>query len=218
MRIEKTTLEFLKKVGKNNNRPWFDKNKQLYLDARDNMQAFLEAVADGLSKTDVIEKHRLWRIYRDVRFSKDKTPYNDYFGASLVRAGARRRGGYCFNVERGNSWVGGGFYNPNKEDLLLIRKEFEFDAAPFRKIISKAKFKKTFGDIQGRELKTAPRGFDKQDPNIDLIRKKSFYFHRSFTDEEVLAKDFLKQTVKTLENIRPYFDYMTEILTADLEQ
>ncbi len=214
----KETIAFLKKLDKNNNREWFAEHKPKYQNVKLYMEDFLQSVFEGLSKSDVIERKNLWRIYRDIRFSKDKTPYNIHFGASLVRAGVKRRGGYCFCIGPGSTWVGGGFYNPHKEDLLLIRKEFEYDGKTIRKIMARKKFKDTFGEMQGTELKTAPRGFDKQDPNIDLIRKKNFYFHRNFTDAEVCAPSFLKETVKTFENIRPFFDYMSVVLTEHLDE
>ena len=119
------------------------------------------------------------------------------------------------NIEPGNTFVGGGFWNPNAQDLKRIRNEFLVNAEPFRKIISSKKFKDYFGTLKGDELKTAPKGFDKEHENIDLIRKKQFLIGRDFTDKEVLAEDFLKECNATFKAMRPFFDFMSETLTTN---
>jgi len=164
----------------------------------------------------MIERHKVYRIYRDVRFSKDKTPYNPRFAGFYKRATARLRGGYFMTIEPNNSMVGGGFWGPNSADLKRIRKEFEYDDKPIRKILNNKKFRDTFGDMIGEEVKTAPRGFDSEHPAIDLIRKKQFYFMRPFTNAEVCQEDFMEEVVKTFRTIRPYFDYMSDVLTTNL--
>lgn len=216
MVIKKETLNFLKNIQKNNNKIWFEENKNQYLAAKENMEAFVGAVRERLEETDLIEKAKVYRIYRDVRFSKDKTPYKDYLWGSFARLGADRRGGYSLGIEPGKSAVGGGFYAPNKEDLLRIRKEFEIDPKRIQKVLNNEKFVKTFGELRGNGVKTAPRGFDPELENIVLIRKKQFYVMHEFSDKEILQKDFLDQVMDTYGTIRPYFDYMSEILTTNL--
>ena len=216
MQIKKQTLDFLKDLSKNNNKPWFTENKPRYITAKENMEAFVGAVRSELDKTDAIDRAKLYRIYRDVRFSKDKTPYKKYLHAALQRLGAERRGGYYFGIEPGNSGVGGGFYSPNKDDLLRIRKEFSLNPEPIQEILNDKKVKSYFGELLGEGVKTTPRGFDKEVPNLDLVRKKQFYFMKTFTDKEVLSKDFLGAVVDGFHTIRPYFDYMSEVLTTDL--
>ena len=125
-------------------------------------------------------------------------------------------GGYYLRIENGASFVGGGFWEPNKDDLLRIRKELELDASELRDIINQPSFKKFFGTLQGEELKSAPRDFDKTHPNIDLIRKKQFLVGRQFTNKEVLAPNFKKEVIETFKAMRPFFDYMSDILTTDL--
>lgn len=214
--IEKSTLQFLKDIASNNNKEWFDENKSKYLDAKANMETFMQAVADRLNDTDVIENYHVYRIYRDVRFSKDKTPYKTYLHGYLRREGAQRRGGYWIGIEPGNTHIGGGFYGPNKDDLYRIRKEFEYDDKHIHRIINDSKFRKYFGELKGEGVKTAPKGFDKEHPNIELIRKKQFIAMRPFTDKEVTSPDFLNDVVETLTAVRPFFDYMSEVLTTDL--
>jgi uncharacterized protein (TIGR02453 family) len=120
-------------------------------------------------------------------------------------------------LEPGNSFVGGGFYAPNKEDLKRIRQEFEMDDSEIRAILNDPKFKKTFGTLLGSELKTAPRDFSPEHKAIDLIRKKNFYVMRSFTDKEVMSPNFLKEVIDTYSTIRPFFDLMSSILTTNLD-
>lgn len=215
--ITKSTLGFLKKIKDNNNREWFKANKESYETAQTEMKAFLQEVYDQLNKFDEIEKKKLFRIYRDVRFSKDKTPYSSNFRMSYGRAGAYRRGGYFIKIEPKGTMVGGGFYNPEPSDIKLIRDQIAADDKPLRKIIKSKKFKGTFGELQGQQLKTAPKGFPKDHPSIDLLRYKSMYVFHSFSDKDVTSPDFVKKVVKVYKDIQPFFDYMTDILTHDLD-
>ena len=220
MQISPKSIDFVKKLGKNNNRDWFNKNKALYTAAHEDMISFADALLEEMNKIDQIEtasgKKSLMRIYRDVRFSKDKSPYKQHWGGGFRRATAARRGGFYYHIEPGNSFVGGGFWGPNKDDLLLIRQQIELDADPLRKVIKSKAFKDNFGELQGEQLKSAPKGFDKEDPNIDLLRYKQFLLSKSFTDEEVLAKDFHKKVAKSFKAMLPFFDVMSEYLTTDL--
>lgn len=215
-RIKKSTLTFLRRLQQNNHRDWMEGNKGLYQAARANMKEFMLALEAKMNETDVIENHNLSRINRDIRFSKNKTPYKDYFWGYLRRFGANRRGGYTLSIEAAlPHQVGGGFYSPNKEDLYRIRKEFEIDATPIRAILAHPEFVEKFGSLQGEGVKTAPRGFDKTHPNIDLIRQKQFYVQKSFTDAEITAANFLAEVVDCYRVLRPFFDYMTEVVTTD---
>ena len=214
--IQKSTFTFLKDIAKNNHKDWFDENKPRYLDAKANMESFMDAVQDRLNQTDVISGYKVYRIYRDVRFSKDKTPYKTYLHAYLKREGPSKRGGYWVGIEPGNTHIGGGFYGPEKDDLLRIRKEIEADGKSMYDIINSPNFKKHFGSLNGDGLKTAPKGFDKKHPYIDLLRKKQFYAMESFTDSDVTSAQFADKVVDTLQAIRPFFDYMSDVLTTDL--
>lgn len=214
--ISKTTLDFLKNLKKNNNRDWFNENKPTFLVEKQKAADFYNALMERLKKHDEIEKLKMFRIYRDVRFSKDKTPYKPHFAGHFVRATNRLRGGYYLRIRPGESFLAGGFWSPDKEDLLRIRKEFEIDGTQIRAIINKKRFVNHFGKLKGDSLKTAPRGFDKEHPDLDLIRMKQFIVTREFTDDDVLAADFLNEINSSFEAMRPYFDYMSEILTTDL--
>ncbi|WP_297696420.1 DUF2461 domain-containing protein [uncultured Eudoraea sp.] len=214
--ITKDTLRFLSELKRNNNREWFEEHKPEFKSLETGVKGFYNSLMDKMKEHDDIEKLKVFRIYRDVRFSKDKTPYKSHFAGSFSRAGAQLRGGYYLQIRPGESFIAAGFWQPNSQDLLRIRKEFELDAMPFRKLISSPSFKKTWGELVGEEVKTAPKGFNKEDPNIDLIRKKAFIFVRKFTDKEVLSKDFIDEVNNSFKEIRPYFDLMSEILTTNL--
>lgn len=214
--ITKNTLQFLNKLKNNNTREWFAEHKTEFKKHETNVKAFYNTIMENLNVHDEIEKLKMFRIYRDVRFSKDKTPYKPHFAGSFSRSGVRLRGGYYLRVRNNESFLAAGFWEPNKEDLFRIRKEFELDTSEIRKIIGNKKFKAAWGDIVGDELKTAPKGFDKEDPNIDLIRKKQFIFVKNFTNEEVLAPDFINTIDNSFKAIRPYFNLMSDILTTNL--
>lgn len=217
--IPKSSLEFLSLLKENNNKPWFDTHKQEYLKELNHIETFAGALLQELSKSDLIEtasgKKSVYRIYRDIRFSKDKTPFKTFWGGSFTRATNERRGGYYFHIEKGNTFVGGGFWGPNAADLKRIRSEFGHDSESFRTILNSKSFVSTFGTLQGEQLKTAPKGFDTTHEAIDLLRYKQFLVLRRFTDEEVLSTQFLEQALETFKNMRPFLDYMSEVLTTD---
>ena len=217
--IPKSSLEFLSLLKENNNKPWFDTHKQEYLKELNHIETFAGALLQELSKSDLIEtasgKKSVYRIYRDIRFSKDKTPFKTFWGGSFTRATNERRGGYYFHIEKGNTFVGGGFLGPNAADLKRIRSEFGHDSESFRTILNSKSFVSTFGTLQGEQLKTAPKGFDTTHEAIDLLRYKQFLVLRRFTDEEVLSTQFLEQALETFKNMRPFLDYMSEVLTTD---
>jgi len=216
MVITKQNFDFLKKIKKNNNREWFAENKDSYEEAHANVKEFSNALLKKMEGIDNIEKLKLYRIYRDVRFSKDKTPYKSSWSGALSRATKQLRGGYFYSITPGDTMIGGGFYKPSPADLRLIRDKIAADDKPFRKVLNAKKFKAVFGELMGDQVKTSPKGFDKEHPAIDLLRYKSFYVFKSFTDKEVLSDSFFNETIKTWKAIRPFFDLMSDVLTTDM--
>ncbi len=214
--ISKEVIGFLKDLKVNNNRDWFSQNKKTFKEVQETVRSFFSALNDRLNTHDEIEKLKMFRIYRDVRFSKDKSPYQPHFAGSFSRAGAHRRGGYYLRVRPGESFIAVGFWQPEPKDLLRIRKELEQDAREFRSIINDKNFVGIWGPLVGEEVKTAPKGFSKDHPNIDLIRKKGFIFVRNLSDKEVLSNDLLDTVDISFQAVRPYFDYMSEVLTTNL--
>jgi len=213
--IQPELFQFLNELGANNNREWFAEHKPRFQELDKAVKAFGKALEEEMLKHDMVEPVKVYRIYRDVRFSKNKLPYKTNRGASFTRATALRRGGYFFNLEPGNSFVAGGFWGPSKEDLKRIRVEIAADAQSLRDIIAQPIFKDTFGELSGQQLKTAPRDFPKDHPDIDLLRYKQFLVQRTFSDKEVLAKDFLQKLNQSFQNMRPFLDYMSDVLTTD---
>jgi uncharacterized protein (TIGR02453 family) len=220
IRIQQSGFNFLQTLKKNNNREWFNKHKTTYERELAVIESFANALLKELNRHDVIEttsgKQSLHRIYRDIRFSNDKTPYKTNWSGNFKRATKYRRGGYYYHIEPGNSFIAGGFWGPNAQDLKRIRDEIAFDAAPLRKIITSRSFVATFGELKGEQLKTAPKGFDAHHEAIDLLRYKQFLLIRKFTDSEVMSERFLKEASQTYKNMRPFFDYMSEVLTTDV--
>lgn len=218
--IPASALDFLKLIKKNNNRDWFNAHKERYLEELAHLERFADAVLKELNKEDVIEtpsgKKSLHRIYRDTRFSKEKTPYKTNWSGGFRRATKLRRGGYYFHIEPGNSFIAGGFWGPSAGDLKRIRDEIAFDAAPLRKILKAKSFVKAFGALQGEQLKTTPKGYDAANEGIDLLRYKQFLLIKPFTDKEVLDPSFVTETVAAFRHMRPFFDYMSEVLTTDI--
>ncbi|MEJ6791477.1 MAG: DUF2461 domain-containing protein [Lacinutrix sp.] len=215
--ISKDVFNFLKQLEKNNNRDWFNENKLTFKALESDIKVFYNSINEKLNVHDKTDKVKVFRIYRDVRFSKNKLPYKTHFSGSFHRVKPNLRGGYYFHIQPNNeSFVATGFWDPSKEDLLRIRKEFEIDDDEIRTIIENKTFKSVWEDLQGDALKTAPKGFDKEHKAIDLIRRKQFIFTKKFTDKEVQSKDILEQIDKAFKDIRPYFDYMSDVLNTNL--
>ena len=213
--FSKTTLKFLKDIKLNNNREWFAMNKPRYQEAHEEMKAFSETLLNKMSHHDEIENIRPYRIYRDVRFSKNKLPYKNNLGCGMKRATKWKRGGYYFNIEPGNNFVGGGFWGPNPADLKRIRQEIAADHKPLQKIINSAAFKKTFGVLEGEQVKTAPKGYPKDHQAIELLRYKQFLLRHQFSDEQVTTAGFVNELSKAFKAMRPFLNYMSEVLTTD---
>ncbi|MBK7007648.1 MAG: DUF2461 domain-containing protein [Saprospiraceae bacterium] len=215
MKIDKKLLGFLSQLQHNNNKEWFEANKETYVQQQDAFKQFCEEIFKSLGKTDQLEATKVFRIYRDVRFSKDKTPYKNNFGASFSRIKPYFRGGYYLHIEPGNSFAGGGFWDPAPNDLKRIREEIAADAKPLKKIQANKTFQSYFTRIEGDQLKTMPKGFTSDLEGEDLIRRKQYLVMRKFSDKEILAENFSGEVVSTFKAMRPLFDYMTLVLTTD---
>lgn len=216
----KQVLPFLQKINQNNNREWFQANKSEYDQSHQEMIAFADKLLVEMNKHDLIQtpsgKKSLYRIYRDVRFGKDKTPYKTNWAGGFKRATDQLRGGYYYQISIHGSFVMGGFFGPSPQDLLHIRNHIAQDAEPLREVVESKVFKSFFGELQGSQLKTAPKGFEKDHPDIDLLRYKQFVVRHDFTQKEIDSKDFPKTISKAFQQMRPLFDCMSEMLTTDL--
>lgn len=212
-------LKFLKDLNKNNDRDWFEKNKPRYLQAKQTFEDFVgDALGDlikfdgGLSGLD--HKKLPFRIYRDVRFSKDKRPYKTNMGAGFSPNGKLvQEPGYYLHIEPGKSFVAGGIYMPDAANLNKIRQEIDYNASKLEKIVNSKKFKSFYeGFDDFDKLKTAPKGYPKDHPHIDWLKHKSYIVSRAFSDKEVVDKKFRKEINESFKTIKPLNDFLKEAL------
>lgn len=213
--IPKTTFDFLKAIKKNNNRDWFEKNKEKYLLAKENWEQVLDEVVAGISKfdkrfADLKGKNCAYRIYRDVRFSPDKTPYKSHLGASINAFGKKSmNAGYYIHVEPGSCFIAGGMWMPPGDLLKKVRQEIDYNGKELHKILNNKTFKKYYGSLETEySLKTNPKGYDKDHPDIELLRLTSFIVSHPFKDADTMKKTFAKELVKGAEIMRPLIDFL----------
>lgn len=214
--INPELFSFFSKLKDNNNREWFLDHKAEFKVLEGEVKLFMNEIEQRLQILDKIEKAKMFRIYRDVRFSKNKAPFKNHFGIAFHREKPALRGGYYLHLEPENSFLGVGFWAPDPKDLFRIRKELELDAEEFREIMADSTFQKYWGGLKGDEVKIAPKGFSKEHPNIDLIRKKQYTFHKLLDEEQIMSQDFSDLVNEHFKHIRPFFDYMSSVLTTDL--
>jgi len=216
--ISPNTYSFLADLTANNNREWFTANKQRHDDARANVIAFTAELIKEINKfdkavaIDTDPSKCAMRIYRDVRFSKDKTPYKDNFGIGNLRTG-KVHIGYYVQVQPGRSLAGGGYWMPEADHLKLIRQEIDYNADDLKKTIDAPEFKKLFGEFRDQEqLKGMPRGYEPDDANGSLIKLKSFAALHILPDTDMMKKDSPKRVAEVLEQIYPLTQFLKNAL------
>jgi len=214
--INPKVFDFLSSLKENNNRAWFEQHKPHFKALEVEVKEFCVQLFDQISLHDSLERWKLMRIYRDVRFSKNKTPYKTNFGIAFHRSQPKCRGSYYLQISPGNCFLACGFWGPEPKDLLRIRQELAVSGDEFRDLMNQPSFKNTWGELVGDELKSAPRAFDKNHPEIDLIRKKQFLFMIHFEDHEVEKDGFSGIINSALKEVRPFVDFMSDVLTTDL--
>lgn len=213
-------FKFLKALSKNNNREWFEKHKPTYLEAKESFESFIGPFLNELVKFDqglrgLEPKKLMFRIYRDVRFSKDKTPYKTNMSASFSPAGKLVDvPGYYLHIEPGNkSMIAGGLYMPDATKLAKIRQEIDYNGDALKKIVGSKQFKNTFGQFDDSEkLKTTPKNFPKDHVYSEWLKLKSYVVVRQFTDKQVLDKAFMRNAVLTCKTLKPLNDFLKEAL------
>lgn len=217
--ISAKTFEFLVKLEQNNNRDWFNENKSLYTDSQQDLINFLEELIQQMSsydgeitKTDV--KKSLFRIYRDVRFSKDKSPYKTNFGASLGMGKGSQKAGYYLHIEPGKSFVAAGIYMPEPQVLKTIRKEISLFKDDFLKVVHSENFTNTFTNLdQDSKLKNVPQGFEKEDPMAEYLKLKNFIIVYPLRDSDLTKKDSASKVSKIFEAAKPLNDFLNNIIS-----
>ena len=216
--LQKSTLDFLGKLKKNNNREWFAKNKSKYEDAKNDFEVFIFELINDIAEFDdnvsgLEPKHCIFRIYKDVRFSKDKTPYKNGMGAWMGKGGRKSDSpGYYIHIEPNNSYLAGGKYNPPPDHLRDIRNKILANTKEFEKIIKNKDFVKSFGRLrEAGNLKTIPRGFPGEHPASEYMKYKSFVVTHMVKDDKVTSKSMLKHAVKIFKLMKPLNDFMANI-------
>ncbi len=212
--VSPKVFDFLRQLAENNNREWFTENKNLYTESQENIVAFLEDLIAEMSEFDselgkIDAKKSLFRIYRDTRFSKDKTPYKTNIGASLGMGKGSQKGGYYLHLEPGKSFIAGGIYMPESSVLKTLRKEISLYGKEFLNILNNKEFKKYFSELdQDDQLKKVPQGFEKEDPMAEYLKLKSFIVVYNLSDKEISDKSASKNLAKIFKVMKPLNDFL----------
>ncbi len=211
--LQQSTIKFLKDLKKNNNKPWFDVNRKRYEEAKADYAYFIQKVIDSFGKKDasiktLIAKDCMFRINRDVRFAKDKSPYKTNFGASINAGGrkAMNSAGYYFHLEPGGAFAGGGIYVPEADVLKKIRQEIDYNYPAFKKIVSSKKFKAAYGDLDKSKefsLSRVPKGYEVDNEANEYLKLKSYIAMANITDSDLTSKNLLKKITTAFEALHP---------------
>ena len=217
--LQGSTIKFLKDLSKNNNKPWFEANRKKYEEAKADFATFIQTVIDKHGKKDegiahLKAKDCMFRINRDVRFSKDKSPYKNNMGAYMNKEGKKSiLGGYYFHCEPGRSFVGGGLWMPMPPELSKVRQEIDYNLDAFKKIIGSKKFKPIYGDLSRDAeyvLSRVPKGYEADNPAADYLKLKSFVAMTSLKDSDLVSKDLTKKVLDAFETLQPMLKFINE--------
>jgi uncharacterized protein (TIGR02453 family) len=216
--IQKSSLQFLKALKKNNNKIWFDKNREKYIAAKNNFEEFVGSLLQKMGSFDsdlkeLSAKDCIFRINRDIRFSKNKTPYKISLSASFDKGGKKSiNAGYYFHLQPGgNSFVGGGLWMPESNELKKLRQEIDYCFPEFKKIINAPAFKKHYAQLEKDEkqmLVNIPKGYEKENPAADFLRMKSFIATKNLSDEEILSPVLIKESVSSYKALTPLIKFI----------
>ncbi|MEI7595614.1 MAG: DUF2461 domain-containing protein [Bacteroidota bacterium] len=217
MNINPETLVFLKELKQNNNKPWFESNKDSYLSAKINTQLWFADLLTAINEFDTLEikdpKKCMPRIYRDLRFSKDKTPYSPRLSAMIYRSKQEQKCNFYLHIEPSNSFLGGGLYVPTSSQLKLIRDDIDYDASDIKKVLNSAAFKNNYGELSGDRLIKIPKGFNPNHPEAELLKLKQYLVMHHFTDEEVCSSPFMENVIKIYKQALPLFFFFDRALS-----
>lgn len=210
-----STLLFLSELQQNNNKPWMDEHRDWYENSKKEFQQLVANILAGLKEFDdslagVEARDCIFRINRDIRFSKDKRPYKNNFAAYIAQGGKKSiAAGYYIHIQpHGESMLGGGIYQPPAEELAKIRQEVDYNPGELMQIVTAPKFKKMFDTIKGEKLNKAPKGYSPDHPNIEFLKLKSFFAMHPLSDEKVKADDLVKYSLEVFREIFPLNEYL----------
>lgn len=218
--LQSSTIKFLKDLKKNNNKPWFDKNRKVYEVAKADFTGFVQKVIEQHSKSDpsiknLLAKDCMFRINRDIRFSKDKSPYKTNFGASINKGGKKawNFAGYYFHLEPGQCFAGGGIYMPDPESLKKVRQELDYNFADFKKIIGSKKYKSVYGDLDKSAeflLSRVPKGYEPGNPAAEYLKLKNYIAMVKISDVDLVSKNLVKKISGAFEALQPLIDFINK--------
>lgn len=216
--ISTSTIKFLKQLSRNNNKPWFDEHRSDYEAAKADFAQFIQKVIDQHSKKDksirhLVAKDCMFRINRDVRFSKNKAPYKTNMGASINRSGkkAEHSAGYYFHLEPGKSFVGGGIWMPPADTLKKIRQEIDYNLKEFSGILKARSFKSVYGELDNSaefRLSRVPRGYEPENPAAEYLKYKSYLSTLAISDEDLTSKTLVTKVTKAFEALQPLIEFL----------
>jgi len=217
--LQAATVGFLQQLAKNNNKVWFDANRDMYQTAKTDFEAFTTQLIAHMCKfdaslQDIQAKDCIFRIFRDVRFGKDKTPYKPNFAAAISKNGRKFMGaGYYIHLEAGGkTMLGGGMYMPEAPQLKALRQEIDYNFKEFKGILSAKAFKKHFGEVEGEKLKNPPQGFDADNPAIEYLKMKSMIVMKKIDDSSLTGKNFTKECAEAFAAMKPFMDFLNRAL------
>jgi uncharacterized protein (TIGR02453 family) len=222
--LQSSTLKFLKDLKKNNNKPWFDANRKQYEAAKEDFTAFVQSLIDTYGKKNTSIAHLqakdcMFRINRDVRFSKDKSPYKTNMGAFINPGGKKSTmAGFYIHIEPGGIFAGGGMYMPMPDELKKVRQEIDYNFSDFKKIISSKKFKTVYGDLDRNAeytLSRVPKGYEPENPAADYLKLKSFVAVINLKDTDATGAAFKKQVLTAFEALQPLNDFLNEAVAGN---
>lgn len=222
--MDSKTLHFLSQLAENNNRDWFQANRKLYDAAKADMEKLVGYLITEVGKFqdlgNVQVKDCLLRINRDIRFSKNKAPYKNNLAAGIGPGGkSSGKIDYYLQIQPGDqSFLGGGMWDVTTEQLARFRQEIDYNAAELKNIIEEDEFRSYYPEIHGESLKTTPKGYPKDHPEIELLKRKQLFFMHRYTDKEVASKDFGNDIVKGVQLLKPFTDYMNYVLYEEAEE
>jgi uncharacterized protein (TIGR02453 family) len=217
--LQPATLKFIKELKKNNNKPWFDTNRKRYEGAKADFILFVEKLIEATSKFDpavssLKAKDCIFRINRDIRFSKDKSPYKTNMGTYINPGGKKvNTPGYYFHCEPGQSFAAGGLYFPAPEDLAKVRQEIDYNFDEWKSIVNSKMFKKYFPKVDGIDiLSRPPKGYNDDNPAIEFLKMKSYIVSKPLTDAQLTDKNLIKEVAKAFEAMKPMLDFLNRSL------
>ena len=212
--MQSSTLQFLRNLEKNNNREWFNENKTLYQEAQQDVISFVEKLIEEMADFDeeigkLEAKKSVFRIYRDTRFSKDKTPYKTNFGAGLGMGKGNKISGYYLHIEPGKSFLAGGVYKPEPSVLKTIRQEISAFGDEFKAILEQDEFRNYFRGLSVEDkLKKVPQGFEKDDKMAEYLKLKHFIVTHPVSDEQLLSENAVKEFTEIFKAMKPLNDFL----------